>query len=62
MSKVLISRLALALRASAARFRHCDPRTDEVLDSVADYLERPEEARARITQEEESLRRMRRTR
>lgn len=55
---MVADRLALALAGTASRFRDCDPRTPNVLESVAEYLKAPAKAEERIAQEKESLRRL----
>lgn len=56
--KAITERLALALRATASRYRSCAPRTETVLDSIAEYLDDPEKATEQLNNEEERLRRL----
>lgn len=60
--QALADRLALALKATAAHYRSCAPEAPTVLETLGVYVADPEKAAKRIQQEEESLRRLHRTR
>lgn len=60
--EMIAERLALALRATAAHYRHCDPLAPSVLGTLGDYVANPEKASDRLKREKESLRRLGRAR